>query len=139
MLTMEPATAADEGLWRCFDTHIARQELLHKIAAGRCYLLREDALPVGVLRYNLFWDSVPFVTLLYLAEQARGKGYGSAAMARWEAEMRALGYPCVMTSSQADEGAQHFYRKLGYRDAGCLLLTIPPLAQPAEIFFIKAL
>jgi hypothetical protein len=53
--------------------------------------------------------------------------------------MRSLGVPCVMTSAQADESAQHFYRKLGYRDAGCLILDQPPLKQPAEIFFLKQL
>lgn len=40
-----------------------------------------------------------------------------------------------MTSTQADEGSQHFYRKLGYKDAGCLILD----TQPSEIFFVKQL
>ena len=139
MFAMETATLEDTAVWRMFDRHIAPDELTRKIESGRCYLLRENAAPVGVLRYNYFWDTVPFVTLLFLEESARGKGYGTRAMARWEADMRAFGHPCVMTSAQADENAQRFYRRLGYRDAGCLLLDIPPLAQPAELFFIKAL
>jgi ribosomal protein S18 acetylase RimI-like enzyme len=60
-------------------------------------------------------------------------------MESWEGEMRSLGYPCVMTSTQSDEGAQHFYRRLGYRDAGCLHLDIPVLRQPMEILLIKEL
>ncbi len=49
--------------------------------------------------------------------------------------MKQKGFNMVMTSTQADEGAQHFYRKLGYQDAGCLLLD----TQPLEIFLTKPL
>ncbi|MCL2204535.1 MAG: hypothetical protein FWB88_11430 [Defluviitaleaceae bacterium] len=56
-------------------------------------------------------------------------------MKHWENEMQTLGYSLVMTSTQANEQVQHFYRKLGYKDSGCLLLN----DDPAEIFFIKHL
>jgi len=46
-----------------------------------------------------------------------------------------LRYNLVMTSTQANEQAQHFYRKLGYKDSGCLLLH----DDPVEIFFVKQL
>jgi GNAT superfamily N-acetyltransferase len=136
---MEYARNEDIPVWLTFDRHIAQDELEHKIRLRRCYLLRYDGLTVGVLRYNLFWDSIPFLTMLYLQEEVRGKGLGTDAMRLWEMEMRFMRYPAVMTSTQADEGAQHFYRKLGYRDAGCLLLDQPPLKQPAELFFVKIL
>jgi len=139
MFTMRTATAADIDIWRAFDARIAQSELTRKLQAGRCYLMTEDTAPVGVLRYNLFWDEIPFVTQLFLEEAARGKGYGSRAMRQWEQEMRDLGFSSVMTSSQADETAQHFYRKLGYQDAGCLILNEGPYKQPAEIFFFKEL
>ena len=57
--------------------------------------------------------------------------------APWEDEMRGLGYKMVMTSTQADEQAQHFYRKLGYVDRGCLVLDGTPFEQAQEIFMIK--
>ncbi len=38
-----------------------------------------------------------------------------------------------MTSTLSAESAQQFYRKLGYIDAGCLLLP----GESAEIFFTK--
>jgi len=47
--------------------------------------------------------------------------------------MQNLGYKLVMTSTQSDEQAQHFYRKIGYIDSGCLLL----FKEPAEIFLVK--
>jgi ribosomal protein S18 acetylase RimI-like enzyme len=136
---IRPAIERDLSFWTRLDRHIAPDELLRKIRDGRCLIIDQVGEPAGILRYNLFWDSIPFLTMLYLKESFRGQGLGSFAMSFWEAEMRATGYPCVMTSTQSDEGAQIFYRKLGYRDTGCLLLDIPPLRQPLEIFLIKAL
>ena len=60
---------------------------------------------------------------------------GRQLVSHWEALMKAKGYPLVMTSTQSDETAQHFYRKLGYVDAGALLLQDEPL----EIILTKAL
>ena len=45
--------------------------------------------------------------------------------------------PGLMTSTQVDESAQHFYRKIGYKDCGCLVLDIPELEQPMEMFLIN--
>ena len=49
--------------------------------------------------------------------------------------MAAQGFRLVMTSTLSSEQAQHFYRALGYRDAGSLLLE----GEPLEIFFTKRL
>lgn len=139
MIEINYATNADLTVWRMFDQQISEKELLIKIANKRCYILTVDSMPVGVMRYNLFWDSIPFLTLIFLDDSIRGKGYGKKALLHWESEMRSFGYSTVMTSSQSDEAAQIFYRKLGYKDAGCLFLNTRALAQPAEIFFIKEL
>jgi hypothetical protein len=40
-----------------------------------------------------------------------------------------------MTSTLSDEDAQHFYRKLGYEEHGCLLLP----GEPLEILLLKPL
>ena len=60
-------------------------------------------------------------------------------MQHWEEAMKKEGHRMVLTSTRADETAQHFYRKLGYKDCGGLLLEIPSYAQPMEIFFAKEL
>lgn len=36
----------------------------------------------------------------------------------WEKDMKEQGYGMLLTSTQVDETAQHFYRKLGYKDSG---------------------
>ena len=53
--------------------------------------------------------------------------------------MKNQGNKALLTSTRADEQAQHFYRALGYKECGCLVLDNTPLSQPIEIFFIKTL
>jgi GNAT superfamily N-acetyltransferase len=130
---------ADMPFWFTLDRHIRESEFRLKIRDRRGYVISEDDTPVGVMRYNLFWDNTPFLTLIHLEDSHRRKGFGRQAMLFWENEMRLLGYKMVMTSTQVDEEAQHFYRKLGYRDKGCLLLDNTPFEQPQEMFMIKVL
>jgi GNAT superfamily N-acetyltransferase len=136
---MEFAQESNIAYWLTLDRHIAEDELRLKIKNKRCYIIKDDDRPIGILRYNLFWDNLPFLTMIYLEEEKRQHGFGSKAMHRWESEMKSLGYPVVMTSTQADETAQFFYRKLGYKDNGCLVMDIPAVRQPLEIMLIKEL
>lgn len=53
--------------------------------------------------------------------------------------MKSQGYDMLLTSTQVDEEAQHFYRKLGYKDCGGLIIDIPKHEQPMEMFFVKAI
>ena len=80
-----------------------------------------------------FWDNIPFMNMLYLNESYRNKGIGKELVRFWETEMKKKGYNLVMTSTLSNEQAQHFYRKLGYKDSGSLLLENEPL----EIIFTK--
>ena len=139
MFNIQYATNTDIPIWSNFDEHISKSELLLKISIKRCYILKNDDLIIGVMRYNLFWDSIPFLTMINLDVGFHGNGHGRQALEHWENEMRSLGFHCVMTSTQADENSQNFYRKLGYKDTGCLILDMDPIAQPAELFFIKSL
>ncbi len=45
----------------------------------------------------------------------------------------------LLTSTQTDEEAQHFYRKLGFKECGCLIIDNPEYEQPMEMFFAKAI
>lgn len=132
-------TAADREDWFTLDHDLPEAEFEEKVRSRRGLVYLEEDRVVGVLRWNLFWDQIPFCTLLYLREDCRGKGYGSALMARWEREMAAWGCDMLMVSTQADETAQHFYRKLGYKDCGGFVLDLPGHAQPLELIFVKGL
>ena len=139
MFQIKYVSENDKPFWFSLDKHLSESEFALKIRDRRGYIICDDNKPVGVMRYNLFWDNTPFLTLIYITESHQGKGFGKQAMLHWENEMRELGYKMVMTSTQTDEQAQHFYRKLGYIDRGCLILDNTPFEQPQEIIMIKVL
>lgn len=117
------------------DEYITKTELARLIPLKRVIVARENEELHGWLRFGLFWDSIPFMNMLFVLQDFQGKGLGRRLVEYWETDMKAQGYKRLMTSTLSNEEAQHFYRKLGYRDCGSLLLPDEPL----EIMFIKEL
>lgn len=135
MMVIESATDEDLDFLPANDQHVSADMLRRKVDAGEILIARMDGEPVGWLRWGWFWDEIPFMNMLLVLDIARGQGIGSQLVSAWEARMQAAGHSRVMTSTQANETAQHFYRKLGYIDVGALLLP----GEPAELLFIKSL
>ena len=129
--------AEDKDFWFRLDLHLPETEFDRKVRDRMGYILSEDDSPAALLRYHLFWDNTPFCTMLFVDWEHQGKGYGRELMSRWERDMKKSGYGMVMVSTQVDEQAQHFYRKLGYQDAGGLVINVPGYEQPMELFLIK--
>lgn len=129
----------DKEFWYTLDRHLPESEFVRKVADKRGYVILDDEKPIGVFRFHMLWDNIPFLSLIYIDFSYHRKGYGRKAMEFWEDEMAKQGYKMIMTSTQVDENAQHFYRKLGYKDCGCLVLDIPGFEQPLEMFMAKAL
>ncbi|KJD44886.1 GNAT family N-acetyltransferase [Paenibacillus terrae] len=130
------ATDSDYGYIRDCDHHISESLIQVKIKGNEIYILRnQDESNIGWMRYGYFWDNTPFLNMIWVDEQYRDKGVGKQVVLFWEDQMKQKGFKLVMTSTLANEKAQHFYRKLGYRDAGCLLLENEPL----EIILTKKL
>lgn len=135
MTEIKYATMDDYGLLISRDTHVRKEEWKKLIEKNQALIFKVDNHFAGWLRYNLFWNEIPFMNMLYFLEEYRGKGYGTQMVRFWERKMAKLGYDKVMTSSQANKSAQHFYRKLGYRDAGGFF----PFCNDLEIIFTKEL
>lgn len=128
----------DKKEWYDLDRHLPENVFDEKVRTKRGYVLVEDEKIIGILRYNLFWDNTPFCTMLFIEDSYRSNGYGRQMMEHWEQDMKAQGYGMLMTSTQVDEDAQHFYRKLGYKDAGGFIVEVPGFEQPMEMIMIKA-
>lgn len=139
MITIRYMEMTDKPFWYRLDKHLPESEFENKVETKRGYVLLEKEIPVGLLRYNLFWDSIPFCTMLFVDEKFQKRGYGKMLMEHWEEDMKKQGYGMLLVSTQVDEDAQHFYRKLGYRDCGGLIITVPEFAQPMELFMEKKL
>lgn len=103
------------------------------------YQILTDGVSVGVIEYKDFWKGMPYLSLIRLLPEYRRKGIGREAMHIFEVEMKRAGNKAILLSTQVDEEAQHFYRKLGYKECGSLILENTPFDQPMEMFFIKVL
>ena len=55
----------DKMPWYTLDGHLPEAGFEEKVRNRQGYICMEDGKIIGILRYNLFWDSIPFCTLLY--------------------------------------------------------------------------
>ncbi|WP_432662974.1 GNAT family N-acetyltransferase [Wukongibacter baidiensis] len=118
-----------------YDNHISPEMLCKKIEDKEVIIAKISDKIIGWLRYGYFWDSIPFMNMIMIDERYRGKGVGKDLVRFWEREMSDKGYKIIMTSTLSNELAQHFYRKLGYKDSGSLILE----GEALEIIFTKNL
>lgn len=127
------AEESDFDKLKKYDREICETELRNSIKAKKVIVLFAEDLLIGWLRFHLFWDNTPFMNMLFVLDKYQKQGYGVALVSFWEEQRKEEGYQMVLTSTLADEAAQHFYRKLHYVDSGALLLP----GEPLEIIFRK--
>ncbi len=133
------AESQDRAAWYTLDHDLPEGGFDEKVRTRQGYVFVRDGKIIGILRFNLFWDKIPFCTLLHIDDEFRGQGFGMQLMERWERDMKSDGYGMVMTSTQVDEQAQHFYRRLGYKDAGGFVVNTPGYEQPMELIMVKSI
>ena len=139
MINIRYVRNEDKDFWYSLDKHLPETEFENKVRDKRGYVLLLDETPIGLLRYNLFWDNTPFCTMLYIDQNYQRKGYGTKLMDFWEHDMKSQSYGMLLVSTQVDESSQHFYRKLGYKNCGGFVIDIAVYEQPMEMFFVKAI
>ena len=135
-MNIRTAVPADLDGIRNYDRHIPPQRLSDCVRRGQVDVLLDGERIVGILRWSLFWQSLPFLDLIYLDDALRGKGWGTKMMAVWEENMAARGFTDVLLSTQSDETSKFFYEKLGYRLCGSFL---PPDQDVEELMYRKTL
>jgi len=134
-VTTRTATEADLNFLGAADQHVSPEVRAELVSLGRVLVAETDGSPAGLLRWGLFWDEIPFMNLLWVAPEQRGRGVGTTLVAAWEQAQAAAGHQQVLTSTLASERAQHLYRRLGYVDSGALLLP----GEATEIILRKPL
>lgn len=117
------------------DRHVSRELMEKLISDGFVLIAMSGESLAGWLRYGLFWDEIPFMNMLFVPKEQRGSGIGTALVREWERLAAERGCKAVMTSTQANETSQHFYRKLGYRDIG----GFTPFGEEYELIMGKRL
>lgn len=126
-MQIDYAVESDYAYLRERDIHMVESLIISKIKAHEIFIIRVEDQIVGWMRFNYFWDNTPFMNMIWIDEPYRGQGIGKQVVLYWEELMKENGFQMVMTSTLSNEAAQHFYRSLGYKDSGCLLLEDEPL------------
>lgn len=134
-IIVRPARPEDAKLLAEADRHVPRERMRKLVSDGFVLAAFSGDSFAGWLRYGLFWDGIPFMNILFVLEEYRGNGVGTALVREWERLAAKNGHDTVMTSTQANETSQHFYRKLGYRDLG----GFTPFGEEFEIIMGKRL
>ncbi|MCB1306583.1 MAG: GNAT family N-acetyltransferase [Leptospiraceae bacterium] len=121
-------------IWLKDNDRLIDSDLLRvKIIRGELIIAQQESKILGWLRYGFFWDSIPFMNMLFVATAMRGKGIGRRLVEFWEGEMKDKKHKLVMTSAQSNEDSQFFYRRMGYIESGSFKLP----GEHMEIIFSK--
>jgi GNAT superfamily N-acetyltransferase len=127
---LRAATEQDFPFLRAISTGPDDEKLRAQIREGRLRIIESVGGPVGFIKFYVLWEVLPFVEVILVREDRRRCGIGRDAVGSWEREMAARSFRRTLVSTQADETAQEFWRRIGYRDCGSL--TFP--GKPAELF-----
>jgi ribosomal protein S18 acetylase RimI-like enzyme len=94
-----------------------------------------DNKTVGFLIYDYFSDNIPFLSKLYINEGYKSKALDKKLIKIWELEMKNQGHDLVMATTLSNETEESFYKNLGYKYSGNVVL----LNNPLEVIFSKKL
>ena len=122
------------------DDLVSEGVMRNKVSDSQVIVAVQGENHLGWLRFGLWWDIFPFMNLIAVEENVRRRGTGRKLVEFWEKEMKAQGHKLVITSTDANEDAQRFHRKMGYRDSGCLLFPSELYPESTlEILLLKVL
>lgn len=137
-LAVRFARPADRDWCATQDPHISPELLAHKIAAGEVVVAEREGRPVGYLRLEYLWATLPFISLIRVLEEERRQGVGRAILAFLEAALRGRGHDLLLSSSQVDEPPpQAWHRAVGFEECG--ILAGVNRGGVGEVFFRKRL
>jgi N-acetylglutamate synthase-like GNAT family acetyltransferase len=92
-----------------------------KILWREVIVLEVENKIVGLMRYDVLWSTVPFLSLIFIEEPYRGKGYSVELLSFLKSYLRNEGYVALLSSSQTDEPeAQNWHRKMGFKSNGII-------------------
>lgn len=132
---LRAATESDFAFLRGFANEPGDARVRAQIRDGRLRIIAPGGIPVGFIKFYVLWETLPFIEVIILREECRGRGLGREAVRQWEREMAARSFTRAVISTQADETAQGFWRRIGYSDCGSLNLP----GRPSELFMFRDL
>ena len=112
--------------------------LRRKVSDGDAFVALRGEEPVGYLRLEWLWSTLPYIEMIWVLEPHRRDGVGRALLTHAETYASGRGHAALYSSSQADEPEpQAWHRRMGFEECG----FIAGLNEGGvgEVFFRKAL
>ena len=132
------ATSEDAAACVRFDYHPDEARMRRWCEDGTIFVAELDGRLVGYLRLEFLWGHLPYIALIRLDEDRRGRGLGTRLLGFVEDHLRVLGKTMLLSSSQVDEPRpQAWHRKVGFVEIGALGGVNP--GGVGEVFFRKDL
>jgi GNAT superfamily N-acetyltransferase len=135
MISIRAAAPGDSDFLGGFELTPNEVKLREAMEGGNIQIALADEAPVGFMCFSVLWGTLPLLEFFEIVAAQRGRRLGTSAVRAWEQAMKDRGFDLVLTSTGADAGAQHFWRKMGYVDCGALTVR----GKAAEVFFQRAL
>ena len=120
------------------DGYTKGEVVQRKIEQREVLVVEVDGRLAGYLRFEFLWSIQPYLSLIRVLGDYRGKGAGRALLEHLENVLRSQGHTVLFSSSQVDEAeAQEWHRHMGFQECG----VIAGLNEGGvgELFFRKSL
>ncbi len=118
--------------------YLSEEVLLRKIDQGEIFVLVVENQPVGHLRLEFLWSTIPYIALIRIDEKYRKKGYSRLILQFLEGHLHEKGYGVLYSSSQVNEPEpQSWHRHMGFTECG--ILNGINEGGIGEVFFKKTL
>ncbi|MFW5713043.1 MAG: GNAT family N-acetyltransferase [Brevefilum sp.] len=103
------------------DGYIPQALIARKISQEECFIVELDNQPVGYLRLEYLWSSVPYIALIHVQKTYRKRGFSRVLLDFVTGMLRKSGHNILYSSSQADEpGPQSWHRHMGFKECGVI-------------------
>lgn len=126
-ISIRNANKGDHLILSRLDPHLNEMMQMEKIERSEVLICESNDEIIGVVRYSLFWDQIPFVNWIWVDPDRRRGSIGRRLIHEIALVARRLDRGIILASTQADEEAQHFYRRIGFKDIGGFVLENEPL------------
>lgn len=136
-VTARFATAADLDFVRQ-DGYVSAEVVRRKVESREVVVAEWGGNLVGYLRVEYLWSVVPYIALIHVPAEWRGRGASKVLLRHLEEFLRAQGHEALYSSSQADEAeGQAWHRHNNFAECG--IISGINRGGVGEVFFRKPL
>ncbi|WP_207910928.1 GNAT family N-acetyltransferase [Paenibacillus albiflavus] len=118
------------------DQSVADHILKWKLENQEIILAEENKELVGYLRLEYLWSKYPYIGLIIVNPEYRGRGIGKRMLEYSQDYLTSKGLKSLYSSSQVNESEpQKWHRKMGFEECG--ILNGINSGNIGELFYVK--